>query len=52
VVQVVLNSTHLVIGALLMATAVSTALLALRRPTTSASSPPEPVATPSQRVPA
>ncbi|NBC17255.1 MAG: cytochrome oxidase assembly protein, partial [Bacteroidetes bacterium] len=41
VIQVVLNSTHLVIGALLMATAVSTALLALRRPTTSASSPPE-----------
>jgi len=32
--QVVLNSTHLVVGALLMAATVSTALLSLRRPST------------------
>lgn len=49
--QVVLNSTHLVVGALLMAATVSTALLSLRRPTR-ASSPPERPSTPARSIPA
>jgi cytochrome c oxidase assembly protein subunit 15 len=39
VLQVVLNSAHLVVGALLMAAAVSLALLSLRRPTGVAQAP-------------
>ena len=42
--QVVLNSAHLVVGALLLASAVCLALLALRRPATSSPLPQDPLA--------